>query len=167
MSSSPIHPPLDRDTILRAIDLFLEYAYPDGTQPSKSVQAGLADLRQRMDEKSLFASPMFLRPTSGASSSCYTLRLGNRFYPHMKLVIEPSPDGTMMLFRADTHDRHLCPKPDHPDYQAFMTLRTQNQRIAEQIENAWAAAGIGTFKTYLQNDLRRRRAQQEQAADAS
>ncbi len=158
----PLSP--DRTQILRAIDLFVEYAYADGAQPGKSMQSGLADLRGRTDDASFFASPLFLRPTKDTPVASYTLRLGNRFYPHMKLVIQPSPDGTEMMYRADTHDRHLCPATGHPEYQAFMELRARNQQVAEAIEAAWAVAGICTFKTYLQNDLRRRRERQATAA---
>lgn len=165
MSCVPAQPSPDRAEILRAIGLFIEHAYVGGGQPNKNVQAGLTDLRERSDDASFFASPLFLRPAKDAPVNTYTLRLGNRFYPHMKLVIQPTPDGSSMMFRADTHDRHLCPAADHPEYRAFMELRAKNQQIAEQIENAWADAGICTFKTYLQNDLRRRREQQAQAAD--
>jgi hypothetical protein len=32
-----------------------------------------------------------------------------------------------------------------------------NQRLAERIDAAWAAAEVPTFKAYLREDLRRRR----------
>jgi hypothetical protein len=39
----------------------------------------------------------------------------------------------------------------------------KNQRLAEAIDLAWEKAAVPTFKTYLREDLRRRKA----AADAS
>jgi hypothetical protein len=40
-----------------------------------------------------------------------------------------------------------------------MDLREKNQKVVEAVESAWAAAGIPTFKTYLQADLNRRAGQ--------
>src|SRR5690606_6479943 len=126
----------DRTEVLRAIDLFIANAYGTDASPSKTVQSGLADLRDRAsDEAQFFASPLFLKPAKDAPIGSYTLRLGNRFYQHMKLVIQPTPDGAQAMYRADTHDRHLCPPADHPEHGAFMVLRGKNQAIAEAIEN--------------------------------
>jgi hypothetical protein len=33
----------------------------------------------------------------------------------------------------------------------------QNQRVSEKIENTWAEQGLPTFKTYLREDLARRK----------
>ena len=77
----------------------------------------------------------------------------------MKLMLEPAPNGLTYLFRADTHDKHICPPPNHPDYAAFMELRGKNQKIGEAIEGAWEQAGITTFRKYLEQDLAKRRQQ--------
>jgi hypothetical protein len=71
----------------------------------------------------------------------------------MKMVIERSPDGRSHLFRADTHDRHIRPKPDSREYAAFTELMKMNQTLAEQIEGDWAERGLNTFKSYLRRDL--------------
>jgi hypothetical protein len=86
------------------------------------------------------------------------LRLGNRSYSHMKLVIERSPDGRGHLFRADTHDRHILPSVGSRDYEPFRALMEQNRRIAAAIETEWESRGLATFKQYLREDLARRRA---------
>ena len=52
----------------------------------------------------------------------------------LKLVIERSPDGAGALFRADTHDRHVQPKPDSPEAVVFAELLRKNQELAQQIE---------------------------------
>ena len=90
--------------------------------------------------------------------SRYALRLGNRAYPHMKLVIERSPDGRAYLLRADTHDTHITPKPGSREYAAFQELAAANRTAADGIEAAWEAQGLPTFKKYLRDDLERRRA---------
>jgi len=88
------------------------------------------------------------------------VRLGNYVYPHMKLVIEPRPDGRGYLFRADTHDRHVRVPPSSPEYAVFQELMEKNQKLAEGIEHAWATEGLPTFRTFLREDLARRRGQQ-------
>ena len=103
-----------------------------------------------------YASPAFAR-TGDPASPRLTVRLGNSAYPHMKLALEPAPGGESYLFKADSHDKHLCPAQSDPDYPAFMELRAKNQKIVEKIEQAWAQAGIPTFKTFLQADLAARR----------
>jgi hypothetical protein len=103
-----------------------------------------------------YGSPVFERDAA-ASPTKYSLRLGNRHYPHMKLVIERSPDGHGHLFRADTHDAHCRPVPNSRDFHVFNKLMEQNRDVAERIEAAWEQAGVPTFKAYLRQDLARRR----------
>src|SRR2546428_761302 len=88
----------------------------------------------------------------------YALRLGNRFYPHMKLVIERAPDGRSYLLRADTHDKHVQVNPGSPDYAAFSELVKTNQSMASEIESAWERQDLPTFKQFLRADLARRQA---------
>ena len=121
--------------------------------PPLTVQSTLAVMRS-------WAGPFYknrpLVPDLHNPPTCYTLRLGNRFYPHMKLVLQLSPDDRMWLFRADSHDKHVCPPPQAPEYQAFCKLMQDNQELVSRIETAWADQGLPTFKTYLREDLARR-----------
>jgi len=135
----------------RAIDIYLAHAYP--TAPPLTTRSLLNLMKTWAGD--FYASPAFAR-TGDANSPRLTIRLGNVAYPHMKLALEPAPSGTSYLFKADSHDKHLCPAENSPDYAAFMDLREKNQKIVEKIEQAWAEAGIPTFKTYLQADLDRR-----------
>ena len=139
-------------TVLQAIEIYLGVAYAGGKTPSP-VEARFQTLRNLAGDD-FFASPLFERDKdSNPEPTRYALRLGNRHYPHMKLVIERSPDGRAHLFRADTHDRHIRPKPESREYAAFTELMKQNQTLAEQIEHAWAERGLNTFKSYLRRDL--------------
>jgi hypothetical protein len=135
----------------KAIDIYLAHAYP--TAPPLTVRSLLNLLKTWAGE--FYASPAFAR-TGEKECARLTVRLGNHAYPHMKLALEPAPDGQTYLFKADSHDKHLCPAQNSPDYGAFMDLREKNQKIVEKIEQAWAQAGVPTFKTYLQADLARR-----------
>lgn len=137
------------EQIKKAIETFLYIAY-EGAEPPLVVQSQLATLKAW--KGAFLSAPVFAKLPGR-----YSMRLGNRFYPHMKLVMEPSPDQKQWLFRADTHDRHCCPPPDAPEYPEFCQLMEKNQRVSERIESTWAEQGLPTFKTFLREDLARRK----------
>jgi len=136
----------------QAIDAYLAQAY-DGP-PSQPVRARLDSLRNAPADN-LFDSSTFEKQ-SDTEVVRFSLRLGNRWYPHMKVVIERAPDGQGHLFRADTHDRHIAVAPDSREYAAFRELRENNEALAARIEAAWETRGLPTFKSYLRDDLARR-----------
>lgn len=155
--------------VWRAITAYLEAAYegpsaggiPAGT-PS-AVRARLETLRSTPDD-SFYDSPVLERPKPaapvrdpGEEPSRYALRLGNAAYPHMKMVIDRSPDGRTYLLRADTHDTHCQPRPGSREAAAFAALCRDNRAVAERIEAAWETEGLPTFKRYLREDLERRK----------
>ena len=145
--------------VLRAINVYVTDAYD--APPPLAVRSMLATVRDWVGP--LYMCPSFVKSDDGAGRPRYSLRLGNRHYPHMKLVIEPGPgSGAGYLFKADTHDRHVCPKPESTEFAAFRALMEDNQKLAQRIEDDWAAAGLPTFKTFLRDDLARRQ-QQAQA----
>jgi len=138
--------------VWNAIDAYLRCAY-EGGDPPLAVRKRLETLRAAGENGAFFASSAFERD---ANSKKYSLRLGNRFYPHMKLSIDERPDQQGFLFRADTHDRHICPAPGSKDHGAFCQLMEKNQQLAQSIETTWQDGGLPTFKTYLKQDLVRR-----------
>lgn len=142
------HPPVA--TAWKAIDTYLAHAYP--AAPPRMVAERLKLLRA---DASFYDSPAFERAPA-TEPLRLSLRLGNRVYPHMKLVIEKSPLGDGCLFRVDTHDRHACPEQGTPDYEAFCALMALNEGIASAIEAGWKQLGLPTFKTLLREDLARR-----------
>jgi hypothetical protein len=140
--------------VWKAIEGYLRFAY-QGSNPPPAVQKRLETLRAAGENGALFASSAFERD-SGKVPKKYSLRLGNRFYPHMKLCIDERPDQGGFFFRADTHDRHICPQPASKEHSAFRELMERNQRLAQSIETTWEEGGLPTFKTYLKQDLARR-----------
>ena len=140
--------------VWQAIDTYMGIAYEDPATPA--VRSLLATLRSWAGP--FYAAPVFVN-TGDEAAPRVSLRLGNRHYPHMKLVLEASPDRSQYLFKADTHDRHVCPPPGNPEHEIFRQLMQTNQQLAERIETAWAQQGLPTFKTFLQEDLARRQAQ--------
>jgi hypothetical protein len=137
-----------------AIGIYLKAAYPG--EPPSAIKQRLETLRS-VPADDFFESGVIEHEALPCPPR-YALRLGNRFYPHMKLVIERSPDGRSYLFRADTHDRHCMPDPKSREYRMFCELMETNQQIAGRIEAAWAQAGLPTFKSFLRQDLSRRAA---------
>ena len=103
-----------------------------------------------------FRAPVFVADEQPGGTR-YSMRLGNRHYPHMKLRIEPSPDASRYLFRCDSHDRHVCPPETSAEHGAFRALMEKNQEVVEAVESAWATEDVPTFKSYLREDLERRR----------
>ena len=141
--------------VYAAIDAYLRTIYGAAGPPS-AVRDRVATLRAAPPED-LFDSPVF-EPDPAQPPARFALRLGNKFYPHMKLVIERSPDGRSHLFRADTHDRHVRPPPGSREHAQFCQLMELNQKAAEAVEAEWARLGVPTFKEYLRQDLARRTA---------
>ena len=169
--------------VWRAIDTYLAVAYlppadpkrlaagkppPAADPPPSAVRARLETLKSTPTD-AFYDSPVFERqdaparpgadPAPGpALPARYALRLGNRTYPHMKLIIERSPDGTGYLLRADTHDTHIQPRPGSREQAAFAELMKENRAVADAVEGAWEQLGLPTFKKFLRDDLERRRA---------
>jgi len=142
--------------VWRAINIYQDMAW-QGKEPSTMLKSRLEALRA-VSNGEFFESKSFERDPNESPPQKYNLRLGNPFYPHMKLVIEPTPDALGYMFRADTHDKHIRPAPGSKEYAMFAELMAHNQKLAEQIESAWEQAGLPTFKQYLRNDLARRAA---------
>jgi len=144
-----------------AVEVYLNFAYA-GAAPPSAVRDRLASLRATADAD-FYDSPVFEHDDARPPTR-YCLRLGNKVYPHMKLVIERSPDGRGHLFRADTHDKHIRPNAASREGRAFAELMKMNQHFAEAIEGDWASRGIATFKQFLRADLARRTANASLAA---
>jgi hypothetical protein len=153
--------------VWRAVTTYLTVCYggtpgPNGVPAStpSAIKARLDSLRHAPATE-FYASPVFERDASTSTNASapakFSLRLGNRHYPHMKRVIERSPDGRGHLLRADTHDAHVRPAPGSRDYAVFIQLMELNRQVADQIEAAWEELGIPTFKSFLREDLARRK----------
>ena len=142
----------DPPVVWRAIDAYLRIAY--GGPPPSAVRSRLETLRA-LDAGSFYDAAVFEKKGEGPTARVL-LRLGNKFYPHMKMTIEKRPDRHGYLFRADTHDAHCCPATSSREYHAFKELMELNQNVAQQIEAEWEREGIPTFKTFLKEDLARR-----------
>jgi hypothetical protein len=142
----------DPSIVWRAIDTYIRVAY--GGPPPSAVRSRLETLKA-LDADSFYDAAVLEKKGDGPTARVL-LRLGNRFYPHMKLTIEKRPDRHGALFRADTHDAHCCPAVSSREYQTFRQLMEQNQALAQTIEAEWEREGLPTFKSFLKEDLARR-----------
>ena len=151
------NPEPDPSVALKAVDTYLGLAYEGA--PPVVVQSQVRMMRSA--GANLYRSAVVTRDLATPPTR-YSMRLGNRYYPHMKLSIELAPDDKTWLFRVDSHDRHVCPPEGTPEHVSFVGLMQKNQQLSEAIESAWAQQGLPTFKTYLREDLDRRQSAQSQ-----
>jgi CheY-like chemotaxis protein len=120
----------------RAIRLYLDEAYRDAPVPPPPVidaadDAPVAEhLRLFMDETT--KSPHGIRS--------YALRLGNRRYPFMKLLLREQLVRGEFFFSVDTHDQMFRDTAD-PELER---LKVFNRETKERIEAAWEGAGLPT-----------------------
>ncbi|HZZ44922.1 MAG TPA: hypothetical protein VFE58_18435 [Tepidisphaeraceae bacterium] len=126
------------EIIFRAIRIYLGRAYGEGGVP-KGVEGKVEELGR---------GDVFTNKVVEQGKGRYWIRLGNRWYPHMKVCMEERPDGRGYLFRADTHDRHVRPAEGSKEAGMFRELVEKNAALSKEIEGAWAEEGIPTFRTY-------------------
>ena len=131
----------------RAVAIYLEIAWPGTDFPRPRVSVHDLENAHTLDE--LFARFECVKLEQGPLSPRYTLRLGNRRYPFMKFVVQEYLVDKEYFFSVDTHD-DLDVRSDNPDYDAWQELRAHNRALKQQIEEAWAVAGLPTHR-----DLRR------------
>lgn len=74
----------------------------------------------------------------------YTLRLGNRRYPFMKLVFQELLIRGRFFFAVDTHDE-MDLKDSFPDYEQWLEVKRFNARLKESVETAWKDRDVPTF----------------------
>ena len=144
------------DVLRQAVQTYLGLAYPGGEIPD--VVGRRLDWPPGTDADILLNHPPFER--SGKSkttgSSIYSLRLGNVRYPHMKLQVQPWPNDAGFLLSVNTHDQVLSLEPSTADLPAFRELQDYNQKLKEEIEQAWDETGQPTFLRYLREYIEQR-----------
>jgi hypothetical protein len=137
-------------TLQRAVGIFLEVAYDGASIPPEvlkriePVNGASPDARAQRDW-------FEYSKTEGLNPSL-KLRLGQRNYPHMKMLLQPSPELDEYLFFADSHDRHLFTAVQS-EATALAALRQSNAEMTREIERRWELAGIPTFQTYLRRSM--------------
>ena len=107
------------------------------------------------EEKSVFVvfqEETRLRPEARASSLIqpttalqrFSIRLGNRNYPFMKLVLQEHLVRGEFYFGVDTHDQMEL-KPGMPDYDSWLKVKKFNHDLKGEIDAAFVAGGVPTL----------------------
>jgi len=149
------------DMLDAAMRLYLSRAYPNGNVPEKvRERADLSAARTLRDALASPAAETFeLRGRPGFIEK-YRWRLGNTFYPHMKLGLECCSETDDFIFNVDTHDRELEPGSPLARQAGYRELVLRNGALKCDIEAAWDAAGLPTFRGQIARHIRRSGAQQ-------
>ena len=134
-----------------ACRIFLSLAYPDGEH---TIPGPRRVILQRGEDEPLetWLAPPLCQPFMGDDVRGYAWRLGCRHFPHLKLRATNQDHGESWVFSVDTHDA-VRVEPNHPDAEHWAQLQQANQRLKEQIEHTWEAAGLLTFGALLRRDL--------------
>jgi hypothetical protein len=145
------------ETLRDAIDVFFAHAYPDGVGEQISLRFTAPDdgelARWLIDD---VGEP---EPASAdiASVKSIALRLGNAFYPNMKLRLTRPPGSNVFLLMVDSHDVMLAAQPGSPDYQALEELKSANAALVADITTAWDRCALPTERNYLRDKIRQAR----------
>ena len=131
---------LSLDVLTSAVTVYWGRAYEgaNGAMPEFVDQ----DIKCPEDVLELFKKEI-VDPAAGRIGSRYTMRLGNRNYPFMKLLLQEHLIAGEYFFAVDTHDE-MDIKPEYPDFESWMHVRRFNSALKRDIERAFAQAGIDT-----------------------
>ena len=130
----------------RTLQIYLDQAYgpvsSGGAKTARAVEQQVRDGLLAPELLKLFHDDT--RRERNSITQRFTLRLGNRNYPFMKLVLQEHLVADEFVFAVDTHD-DIKIKPNFPEYEAWMAVCRFNCDLKARIETDWAAAGIPTF----------------------
>jgi CheY-like chemotaxis protein len=131
--------------VVQAIRAYLRIAYTDGAQRIYQLMdphlATLIPIRDLLEEYFRDES----HTVGGVCCRRFSLRLGNRRYPNMKLVVQEFMEQGEFFFIVDAHDQ-LPISPNDPNYEAWKRLRDYNAWIKHRIERRWDYMGLPTLK---------------------
>lgn len=131
---------LTAEMVQKAIAVYQDLAYGTGGRPRRPVEppagGGVDSLLAMFQKEQVETIP-------GYPCHRYSLRLGNRNYPFMKLMLQEHLVAGEFFFAVDTHDQMEI-KPDYPDYEQWTAVRRFNRELKRQIEQGFANAGLDT-----------------------
>ncbi len=131
--------------VTHAIDAYLELAYGGTAATRDRPDRALPADAEEADVLGLFQHDTVQAEEQG-SLSRFTMRLGNRNYPFMKLLMQEHIVPGEFYFAVDTHD-DLDIKPDYPDYDAWVAVRRFNRELKRKIEARFVELGLPTSAT--------------------
>ena len=149
------------EVLKTAIDMYLARAYPDG--PGEHIVAKFEVPQDGELAPWLLENAGEPEPAGADIDNVRSiaLRLGNAFYPNMKLRMTRPPGGEAFLLMVDSHDVMLSAPAGSPDSQALEELKTANAAVVADVTTAWDAAGLPTERNYLRDKIRQARKRNE------
>lgn len=151
MSSSEF----DAQILYRAIWLYLDGAYFRTSVPAKVIEKTCfptsAPLDEILNSKKIVESHI-IDPEQNIEK--YYIRLGNDFYPHMKLCVCKLPHNGSYICAVDTHDQHvldILPR-DSDQWQEFNLIHQKNMSLKKRIEKRWRREKVPTEQGYLEKE---------------
>jgi CheY-like chemotaxis protein len=150
---------ITRGIVAKAVAIYLDLAYGGGQQRRVPV----LELPEDAQPDAVLGQFQREKVEDPAGQSCtrYTMRLGNRNYPFMKLLLQEHLVAGEFYFGVDTHDQ-MDIRPDFPDYEAWMAVRRFNGNLRKRIEAQFVAEGLPTAATIC--EIARRRSQRNEPA---
>jgi len=128
---------LTAQMVERAVAIYQDLAYGSIAPRKRAVPegdgGGVLAMFQKEDVEAV----------SGHSCSRYSMRLGNRNYPFMKLLFQEHLIAGEFFFAVDTHDQ-MDIGPEFPDYEQWMAVRKFNTELKRRIEEGFEQAGLDT-----------------------
>ncbi len=132
---------ITRGLVAKAVAIYLDLAYGGG-KPRRMPSLDLPDDAAAEQVLAQFQRER-IEDFPGHACTRYTMRLGNRNYPFMKLLLQEHLVAGEYYFGVDTHDEMEI-RPDFPDYDAWMAVRRFNTNLKQRIEAQFAAEGVPT-----------------------
>ncbi len=118
-------------SLKKALQIFIDEAYAGVDLPGPA-----ANLAKSISEVKTFSELFTVEGIESPAEGIVSARLGNRSYPHMKLVIRQ--EGDQLYFAVDTHDGPDRIPPGLPGYERFKGLMQENKRIREAVQRRLA-----------------------------
>lgn len=131
---------LTADMVQKAITIYQDLAYGPAARPRRAVELPAGGVTESL--LGMFQKEQ-IETIPGHPYNRYSLRLGNRNYPFMKLLVQEHLIQGEFFFAVDTHDQMEI-KPDYPDYEQWVAVRRFNRELKRQIEGGFQAAGLDT-----------------------
>lgn len=131
-------PGVDLEMIVSAVHLYEDVAW--GEDLAKNTRRPAVETWHDVEE----ALGAFTPDHRTGRMRRFALRLGNRRYPFMKLILQELLVRDRFFFAVDTHDE-LDLKDSMPDYAAWLELKRWNREIKEEVERRWEARSLPTF----------------------
>ena len=129
---------LTEEMVERAVAIYQDHAYGTNSpkrRPATGADGGPGPLGKFHRER--------VESAPGHACDRYSMRLGNRNYPFMKLLFQEHLVAGEFFFAVDTHDQ-MEMRPDFPDYEQWQAVRRFNGDLKRRIESSFEHAGLDT-----------------------